>query len=102
MKRLVVIAALAAAALVSGVGVASGDNGVQLIPIGRTPFPSRGFLVELPRGTLVYRKDVQVRENGLLVGRFSIAPLEAAPQTFATILVLDASETMRGRPFLAA
>lgn len=103
MRRLLLILGLAAAALVSAAASASATAGeVQLVQIGRMRFPDRGYLVDLPRGRLLHRRNVQVRENGRRVRRFSIVPLEAAPQTFATILVLDASNSMRGRPFEAA
>jgi tight adherence protein B len=107
LKRLLVTAGLAAACLVSAVAGASAgtgtpDNAVQLIQIGRMRFPDRGYLVDLPQGRLLHRSDVKVGENGRPVRRFSIAPLEAAPQTFATILMLDASNSMHGRPFQSA
>ena len=102
MRRLLLILGLAAAALVSAAAAASATGEAQLVQIGRMRFPDRGYLVDLPRGTLLHRRNVQVRENGHRVRRFSIVPLQAAPQTFATILVLDASNSMRGRPFEAA
>lgn len=102
MKRLIVIAGLAAAGLLPAATIASADAGPQLVEIGRVRFPSRGYLIDLPRGTRLHRKNVQVRENGRLVRRFTIVPLQGAPRTFATILVLDASKSMHGRPFEAA
>ena len=102
MKRLVVILGLAAASLLSVVAGATAAGGVQLVEIGRVRFPDRGFLVDLPSGTKLHRQNVHVKENGRPVERFSIVPLQAAPQTFATILVIDASKSMRGRPYEAA
>jgi tight adherence protein B len=101
VKRLIVIVGLAAASLLS-VAAANAAGEVQLVEIGRVRFPDRGYLVNLPPGPGLHQKNVQVRENGRLVRRFSLVPLEAAPETFATILVLDASKSMRGRPFEAA
>jgi tight adherence protein B len=102
VKRLIVILGLAAAGLLSAVAGANAAGGVQLVEIGRVRFPDRGYLVDFPSGKKLHRKNVQVLENGRSVQRFSIVPLQAAPQTFATILVIDASNSMRGRPFEAA
>jgi len=101
LKRLALTIGLSAAVLLSA-AAANAGTGFQLTQIGRVRFPDRGYLVDLQRGTRLHRKNVQVRENGRPVRRFSIVPLQAAPQTFATILILDASETMRGRPLQAA
>ena len=66
VKRLLVIVGLAAAGLLLAVAAANAAGEAQLVEIGRVRFPDRGYLVNLPPGTSLHRKNVQVRENGRL------------------------------------
>jgi tight adherence protein B len=101
MRRLALLAlatALAAAALVTGASAAT----VEVTPIGRLPFPERGYVIDLPPGVTVAPQAVRVRENGRSVREVQVAPLDEAAIHVGVVLALDASESMSGLPLRAA
>jgi tight adherence protein B len=102
MKRSVV-AALAACAVLAAclAGAASADT-LELTPIGRLPFPERGFVVDLPPGAAVAPSTVRILENGRPVRDVDVAPLDEASIRFGVVLALDASESMTGVPLQSA
>jgi tight adherence protein B len=75
---------------------------LQLTPVGRDPFPQRGYVVDLPRDAAVGNGSVQVRENGALVRDLSVSPLTASSLKVGVVLAIDASDSMAGRPSQAA
>jgi tight adherence protein B len=75
---------------------------VQLTPVGRLPFPDRGYVVDLPRGVAVDQRAVKVRENGRRVGDLQVSPLGSSGIHFGVILAVDASDSMQGAPVRAA
>jgi tight adherence protein B len=91
---LVAVAVIAPAA-------AAADPAVRLTPVERLPFPERGYVVDLPTGT-VEPSAVVVRENGRRVRYLEVSALDASGIHFGTILAIDASESMTGPPLHAA
>lgn len=97
MKRLLVAVA-AALTLVTAAGAAGAQ--VRLTPIGRLQFPDRGFLVDLPRHAQLDTSSVSVTENGHAVSDLRLMPAtEATEASFGVVLAVDASDSMRGRPY---
>src|ERR671933_1928333 len=104
MRRLakLVLSAACAAAVVATAAVAA-DSEIAVTPVGRLPFPERGFVVDLGANAPIGHSQVHVSENGRVVRRFTFVPtVEASGTRFGVILVIDASESMRGRPVAAA
>jgi tight adherence protein B len=90
---------LALALACVGAATAAADTGsVSLTPITRLRFPERGFLVSLPTGRQLTPSDVVVHENGEPVGNPSFVPAEKSTARLGTVLVIDTSNSMRGRP----
>jgi tight adherence protein B len=98
------IAALAAVAVLlpAAATAAAGSRGVTLAPVGRVPFPERGFIVDLPRKVAIGELDPTVFENGLRVRGATLTPVSASDFSFGAVLALDASDSMAGKPFEAA
>ncbi len=95
MRRALLIVALAAAALTASTASAAD---VQLTPVGRLPFPDRGYLVDLPPGMAVAPGAVVVRENGRRVRDLAVSPVQASGIHYGVVLAIDASDSMRGAP----
>ncbi|HKD33394.1 MAG TPA: VWA domain-containing protein [Gaiellaceae bacterium] len=104
MRRL--LAPLAAVVLAAGLAASaradSSAGFTHLTPIGRVRAPERGFLLDLPPATQISRGQVTVSENGRPVRPFSLTPIQAVEGRFGIVLVLDASDSMRGPAAQAA
>jgi tight adherence protein B len=102
-RTLALLAAVAGAAALAA-SAAQADTGgfTHLTQIGRVRSPERAFLLDLPPGTSVAHRQVQVRENGRRIDGFSFAPIQAVDGRFGVILLIDASDSMRGSPSKAA
>ncbi|HSC50625.1 MAG TPA: VWA domain-containing protein [Gaiellaceae bacterium] len=87
--------ALAAAAATASTASAAD---VQLTPVGRLPFPDRGYLVDLPPGMAVAPGAVVVRENGRRVRDLAVSPVQTSGIHYGVVLAIDASDSMRGAP----
>jgi tight adherence protein B len=98
MKRLLVLAALAAA-LVSAPADARAKAKVS--PAG-APFPYRAFIVSAPPGQRLSAADVRVRENGEPVTGLTVVPAGALGARLGVVLLLDTSESMTGKPIADA
>jgi tight adherence protein B len=85
---------LALAALLVGQAAAGGP---KLTPIGKLTFPERGYLVDFPGKVAVGEDDVRVWENGHRTQDPSFVPARTSKQRFGVMLVIDASNSMRGR-----
>jgi tight adherence protein B len=96
----VIVIALAAAAMASAQGGTATD--VQLTPVGRLPFPARGFIADLPATVRVVPGAISVTENGRPVRNLDVSPIGRAGIHFGVVLALDASESMTGDPLAAA
>jgi tight adherence protein B len=84
---------LALAALFAG----HAAGGPKLTPIGKLTFPERGYLVDFSGNVAVNGNDVRVWENGRRIKDPSFVPAQASTQRFGVVLVIDASNSMRGR-----
>jgi len=93
---------LALVACVVPAAHAAGSAEATLTPVSRLPFPERGFLVGLPTDRHLTTGDVVVRENGVRVKNVSLVPAERSTARLASVLVIDASDSMRGKPLVDA
>ena len=99
-------------ALLAVVGVAAtlgasaradtGDGFTHLTPVGRVRAPERAFLLDLPPAWQLAPGSITVFENGKRVRGFTLTPIQAVEARFGAILVIDASDSMRGEPAEAA
>jgi len=73
---------------------------LQITSVGRLPFPERGYVIDLPRGAAISVNRVHVSENGIEVGRgeFTFSALSSSRVSSATMLAIDASDSMAGKP----
>ena len=92
-------ALVAAAALVTA---SSAAPRVQLTPTRGVSWPDRGFLLSLGSSQRVQPSRVSVTENGRAVLGATVQPASSTQATFGTVLVIDASESMRGEPIMGA
>jgi tight adherence protein B len=97
-------AALAAFACALAAAATSGAaTRPQLTPAGNADFPDRAFVLTTPKPISLDDEKVVIRENGARVGELAVIPAgEAASRTFATMLVLDASNSMKGEAIAKA
>jgi tight adherence protein B len=70
----------------------------QVTPVGRLPFPERGYVIDLPAGAAIGKHNVQVSENNLGMGDFTFEALASSGVSYGTVLAVDASDSMKGRP----
>jgi tight adherence protein B len=101
-RSLSLLAAVALTAALAAAARADTNGFTHLTPIGRVRAPERGFLLDLPPATQITRARVGVFENGKQVGGFTLTPIQAVDGRFGVVLVLDASESMRGAAEVAA
>jgi tight adherence protein B len=73
---------------------------LQITSVGRLPFPERGYVIDLPQGAAISASRVHISENGIDIGRgeFTFAALSASNVSSATMLAIDASDSMTGAP----
>jgi tight adherence protein B len=75
----------------------AGQTSPTLTETGATRFPFRSFVLTLPSGAAVEPGDIRVLENGRDVSKLAVvAADEAGANQFGTVVVIDASESMRG------
>ena len=103
MKRLLLIGPVAAVACSLLLGTASAAGGSpQIRPAGPVKYPGRAFTLTLPNKASVSTSDVTVLENGQPVNSLFVGLPGAGGGKAGTILLLDASNSMRGAPIVAA
>ncbi len=95
------LAALVTVLALAGAGTAA-TGSLELTPVGRLPFPERGYVVDLQGRASVDPTSVRVTENGRRVTGVDVAPVAAAGIHFGVVLALDASESMTGAPLAGA
>jgi len=105
MKRTVrhvfLVAFLALAGLPAPAAGAEGE--LRLTEAGGTRFPDRSYVLSLPVGMSLDESRVRILENGEPVDRLSVVPAgEAAEGEFGVVLVIDASNSMRGTAIAGA
>ena len=102
IRRLLIIAAVVAIAAPAAASAAAAGS-ITLTPVGRLPFPERGFLVDLPQGAATAAGlHAVVSENGTAVSGVRLTPVRSSGIRTAAILAIDASDSMRGAPEAAA
>jgi tight adherence protein B len=100
--RRVALCALAAVAACVAAAAATAADAVRVTPIGRVPFPERGYVVSVPEQSAPDSSRVVVRENGRVVQDLDVAPVTSSGLQVGVVLAIDASDSMRGRPAAAA
>ena len=102
MRRLLLAPAVAALALLAA-GTASPAARSFHVTQAQSSFPERAYVLSLPERMRLHRGQVQVFENGRPVPDLSIvASTAASPKQFGVVLVIDASQSMEGKPEEAA
>ena len=102
MKTLLVTILITLVATVAATVAAAGPDQLQTTPIGRLPFPERGFVIDLPDGVTAARGAFRVTENGRRVENVDVAALGTAGISYGTVLAIDTSLSMKGAPLMAA
>jgi tight adherence protein B len=89
------VVASAALVLASGAGAAS--DRLTLRPAAGVSYPDRAYVLTLPMKSYIDSSSVKVRENGIVMKDVSVVPATAAGTgQFGYVLVIDASNSMRG------
>jgi tight adherence protein B len=92
-----IIAALAALAALLATGPASARGAeLDIEKAGSAEFPQRAYTLHTPERTALGVEDVTVTENGQPVDALSVESAALAGGSFGTVLVIDASDSMRG------
>jgi tight adherence protein B len=103
VRRRLILAVLVAAGTLAASAAAADSSHVDLTEAGGVKFPERAFVIGLSSGRALTAGDVQVTENGNPVVDASLVPASLVNrQTFGTVLVVDASQSMRGSPIETA
>jgi tight adherence protein B len=99
MRLRALAVAVAALALTGGAAAAP----IQLVEAGGAKFPSRSYVLTLPKPQKLSVSQLHVTEQGQPVHALSVLPAQAAKESqFGVVLVIDASESMRGAPIVDA
>jgi tight adherence protein B len=104
-RILLVVSLLAGVALlpVAAGAAPSHPSHVQLTEAGGATFPERAFVLSLPTSRSLTADGIRVTENGQSVVDPTLQPASAAGGTaFGAVLVVDASQSMEGKPLAAA
>jgi tight adherence protein B len=89
---------LAGAAAFAGGAQAAKKPAFRLTPLSSVRFPDRAFVVATTTRSSLTGRRIQVREDGRAVTGLSIVPADkTSDRTFGVVLVIDASNSMRGR-----
>jgi tight adherence protein B len=97
------VVALAAAAALAGTGAAATSEGkVVITPAGPVSYPGRAYRLTLPTKASISSSDVTVLENGQAVDSLFVGLPGSGGGTAGTALLIDASNSMRGAPIVAA
>jgi tight adherence protein B len=103
MKRSGLFAVAASfTALVCAAGSVAADGELELIPASGVAFPERAFVLSLPSESDLARGSVKVLENGELIREPSVVPAGEEAGQSGVVLVIDASESMRGDAIVGA
>jgi tight adherence protein B len=82
--------------------VAGASSHSPRITEARAPFPDRAYVLSLPSTMRLDPGTVQVLEDGRPVSDLTVAPSGGRTRQFGIVLLIDASNSMRGRPIAAA
>ena len=97
MRRLVVLLGALAALASASVPAAAAASEVHLNGTRGTRFPDRAFVLTLPESRPLALRQVHVLENGVPVSGLAVDPASVAGTDVGFVLVLDASNSVRGR-----
>jgi tight adherence protein B len=103
VRRLLVLLAIVPSLLVAS--AAAGATGpVSLKRTKGVEFPDRAFVLRLPQGFALEPGALQVLENGEPVSKVAVTPASSVrdERQYGTVLLIDASNSMRGEPIAAA
>jgi tight adherence protein B len=95
------VAGIAAALALAATAVAA-DSAPTLVEANPGAFPDRAYVLGLPKRQPLTTAQVKVSENGKPVDSLAVIPAGDAVGGFATILVIDASNSMKGAPIVNA
>jgi tight adherence protein B len=88
---------VASAALVLAGGSGAASDQLRLRPAAGVSYPDRAYVLTLPMESYIESSSVKVRENGIVMKDVSVVPATTAGTgQFGYVLVIDASESMRG------
>jgi tight adherence protein B len=93
---------LATALVVATIWPAVAVAGLSVTPVGRVPFPYRGYVLDLPKKIALSGVHPVVLENGAPVRGTTLEPVGSSNVRFGTILAIDSSNSMVGKPYAAA
>ena len=97
--RIAGLAAVSAlAATLAAAATAATAAAPTLVEANPGAFPDRAYVLTLPKRQQLTAGQVKVTENGQPVDTLTVIPAGAAVGGFATILVIDASNSMKGAP----
>jgi tight adherence protein B len=100
--RLRLLTLLAAAAALAVAASASAAGSFRVTE-AQSSFPERAYVLSLPQRMHLHRGQVQVLENGQAVPDLEVvASTTASTKQFGVVLVIDASQSMEGKPEIAA
>jgi tight adherence protein B len=103
VRRTLVFAVLSLIVATSLAGGAAASGNVSLTEAKGSAFPNRSFVLALPTSRALTAGDLNVTENGNSVADVSlISAAEANKRAFGVVLVIDASESMAGKPIAGA
>ena len=104
MKRAVLTAAAVAVVCVFASTAGAADSSRPQVVESKGPaYPVKTYVLTLPSNRKLTAGDVHVTENGGAVADETVVPAaKANKQTFGTVLVLDTSYSMLGKPVAAA
>jgi tight adherence protein B len=108
MKRLALVVACIATVVLTVVAAGSAatpraPGRLQVTEAGGAKFPERAFVLSLPTRRSLSADSVAVYENGQSVVGTTLTPVSAAGgTTFGSVVIVDASQSMRGKPLGAA
>lgn len=96
-----VLAAVLGALVVATVAAGANPGAIKLTPV-KSAFPERSFLLSLPSLGTGASPTVDVLENGQPVADVALSPTGKQAGRFGTVLVIDTSNSMSGKPLANA
>ena len=102
MRRALTLAGLAGIAAVFATQATAAGSAPTVAEANPGAFPDRAYVLTLPKRQSLKTAQVKVTENGRPVDSLSVVPAGAAAGGATTILLIDASNSMKGGPITSA
>ncbi len=104
MRRAFALLGVAAALIAASAGPASAatSQGITISPVSTSDWPDRSYVLTLPSGATLDPSAVNVSENGTPVDNVSVSGGNDSSNKFGEILMIDATNTMKGAPITDA